>query len=150
VVGDTTVGLNITGTLYQPKTTVFSSPSLPESDALSILLTGKPLSDSGSGDRAMLMNAIAGLGVAQGNDIVRDIGQKFGFDSVGLDTSGGFGDTQLSLGKQIGDRLFVRYAVGVVNGLSELITQYKLSNLFSIEITTSPDATGGDLIYRIH
>ncbi|OZB74990.1 MAG: hypothetical protein B7X37_03780 [Halothiobacillus sp. 14-55-98] len=150
VVGDTTVGLNITGTLYQPKTTVFSSPSLPESDALSILLTGKPLSDSGSGDRAMLMNAIAGLGVAQGNDIVRDIGQKFGFDSVGLDTSGGFGDTQLSLGKQIGDRLFVRYAVGVVNGLSELITQYKLSNLFSIEITTSPEATGGDLIYRIH
>lgn len=150
VVGDTTVGLNITGTLYQPKTTVFSSPSLPESDALSILLTGKPLSDSGSGDRAMLMNAIAGLGVAQGNDIVRDIGQKFGFDSVGLDTSGGFGDTQLSLGKQIGDRLFVRYAVGVVNGLSEIITQYKLSNLFSIEITTSPDATGGDLIYRIH
>lgn len=98
----------------------------------------------------MLMNAIAGLGVAQGNDIVRDIGQKFGFDSVGLDTSGGFGDTQLSLGKKIGDRLFVRYAVGVVNGLSEIITQYKLSNLFSIEVTTSPDATGGDLIYRIH
>ncbi|WP_298219793.1 translocation/assembly module TamB domain-containing protein [Halothiobacillus sp.] len=150
VVGATTVGLNITGTLYQPKTTVFSSPSLPESDALSILLTGKPLSDSGSGDRAMLMNAIAGLGVAQGNDIVRDIGQKFGFDSVGLDTSGGFGDTQLSLGKKIGERLFVRYAVGVVNGLSEIITQYKLSNLFSIEVTTSPDATGGDLIYRIH
>lgn len=150
VVESTTVGLKISGTLYHPKTTVFSSPSMPESDALSMLLTGRPLSDSGSGDRAMLMNAIAGLGVAQGNDIVRDIGQKFGFDSVGLDTTGGFGDTRLSLGKKIGDRLFVRYAVGVLNGVSEIITQYKLSKLFSIEITASPEATGGDLIYRIH
>jgi translocation and assembly module TamB len=150
VVGTTTVGLRISGTLYHPQTTVFSSPSMPESDALSMLLTGRPLSDSGSGDRAMLMNAIAGLGVAQGNDIVRDIGQKFGFDSVGLDTSGGLGDTRLSLGKQIGARLFVRYAVGVLNGVSEIITQYKLSKLFSIEITASPEATGGDLIYRIH
>lgn len=150
VVDSTTVGLKISGTLYHPKTTVFSSPSMPESDALSMLLTGRPLSDSGSGDRAMLMNAIAGLGVAQGSDIVRDIGQKFGFDSVGLDTTGGFGDTRLSLGKRIGDRLFVRYAVGVLNGVSEIITQYKLSKLFSIEITASPEATGGDLIYRIH
>ncbi len=150
VVENTTVGLKISGTLYHPRTTVFSSPSMPESDALSMLLTGRPLSDSGSGDRAMLMNAIAGLGVAQGSDIVRDIGQKFGFDSVGLDTTGGFGDTRLSLGKKIGDRLFVRYAVGVLNGVSEIITQYKLSKLFSIEITASPEATGGDLIYRIH
>ena len=150
VVENTTVGLKISGTLYHPKTTVFSSPSMPESDALSMLLTGRPLSDSGSGDRAMLMNAIAGLGVAQGNDIVRDIGQKFGFDSVGLDTTGGFGDTRLSVGKKIGDRLFVRYAVGVLNGVSEIITQYKLNKLFSIEITASPEATGGDLIYRIH
>lgn len=150
VVEGTTVGLKISGTLYHPTTSVFSSPTLPESDALSMLLTGRSLNNSGSGDRAMLLNAIAGLGVAQGNDIVRDIGQKFGFDSVGLDTTGGFGDTRLSLGKKIGDRLLVRYAVGVLNGVSEIVTQYKLSQLFSIEITTSPEATGGDLIYRIH
>lgn len=150
VVDSTTVGLHITGTLYHPQTTVFSSPSLSESDALSMLLTGRPLSDSGGGDRAMLMNAIAGLGISQGNDIVRDIGQKFGFDALGLDTTGGLVGARLSMGKQINDRLLVRYAVGVVSGVTEIVTQYKLSRLFSIEIITSPEATGGDLIYRIH
>lgn len=144
------VGLRIGGTLHDPKTTVFSQPSMPESDALSLLLTGRKLNSSSSTDASMLVNAITGLGVAQGDDIARDIGQQFGLDSVGLDTTGGLGGTRLTLGKRIGDNLLVRYAIGVTTGMGELITEYKLNRLFAIEVTASPAATGGDLIYRIH
>lgn len=144
-----TVGLNIAGTLYHPKTTVFSNPSMPESDALSLLLTGRRLNDSSAADGSVLLNAITSLGIAQGDDILRDVGQKFGFDSMGIDTTGGLTGTRLSVGKKIGDRLLVRYAIGVLTGVGQIITEYQLNKLFSIEITSSPVSTGGDLIYRI-
>ncbi|HUX83203.1 MAG TPA: translocation/assembly module TamB domain-containing protein, partial [Halothiobacillus sp.] len=149
-VDTTVVGLKIGGTLHDPKTTVFSQPSMPESDALSLLLTGRKLNDGSSADASVLLNAIAGLGISQGDDIAREIGQTFGLDTVGLDTTGGIAGTRLTLGKRLGDNLLVRYAVGVTTGVGEVITQYKLNKLFAIEVTASPAATGGDLIYRIH
>lgn len=149
-VDTTVVGLKIGGTLHDPKTTVFSQPSMPESDALSLLLTGRKLNDGSSADASVLLNAIAGLGISQGDDIAREIGQKFGLDTVGLDTTGGIAGTRLTLGKRLGDNLLVRYAVGVTTGVGEVITRYKLNKLFAIEVTASPAATGGDLIYRIH
>jgi translocation and assembly module TamB len=148
-VDSTTVGLKLGGTLYHPKTTVFSNPTIPESDALSLLLTGRRLNDGSAADGSVLLNAIKSLGIAQGDDILRDVGQKFGFDSVGLDTTGGLTGARLSVGKKIGDRLLVRYAIGVLTGVGEVITEYQLNRLFSIEITSSPVATGGDVIYRI-
>ncbi|HUN00178.1 MAG TPA: translocation/assembly module TamB domain-containing protein [Halothiobacillus sp.] len=144
-----TVGLKLGGTLYHPKTTVFSSPAIPESDALSLLLTGRRLNDGTAADGSVLLNAVTSLGIAQGDDILRDVGQKFGFDSLGLDTTGGLTGTRLSVGKKIGDRLLVRYAIGVLTGVGQIITEYQLNKYFSIEITSSPVATGGDVIYRI-
>lgn len=148
-VGSTTVGLNIAGTLLHPKTTVFSNPSLPESEALSLLITGRSLDSASMSDGSAIKDAAVGLGIAQGDNVLRDLGQRFGFSGLGLDTTGGLDGTRLSLGKQINDRLFVRYAVGVFTGVGELITRYRLSRLFSIELTTSPEASGGDLIYQI-
>ncbi len=148
-IDSTTVGLNLGGTLYHPKTTVFSSPSIPESDALSLLLTGRRLNDGTAADSSVLLNAVASLGIARGDDILRDVGQKFGFDSIGLDTTGGLTGTRFSVGKKIGDRLLVRYAIGVLTGVGQIITEYQLNKYFSIEITSSPVATGGDVIYRI-
>jgi translocation and assembly module TamB len=148
-VDSTTVGLNIAGTLMHPKTTVFSNPSVSESDALSLLITGRSLNDASMSDGSMIKDAAIGLGIAQGDSVLRDLGQRFGFSGLGLDTTGGLDGTRLSLGKQVNDRLFVRYAVGVFNGVGELITRYRLSRLFSIELTTSPEASGGDLIYQI-
>jgi translocation and assembly module TamB len=148
-IDSTTVGLNLGGTLYHPKTTVFSNPSIPESDALSLLLTGRRLNEGTAADGLVLLNAVTSLGISQGDDILRDVGNKFGFDSIGLDTTSGLTGTRLSVGKKIGDRLLVRYAIGVLTGVGQIITEYQLNKLFSIEITSSPVATGGDVIYRI-
>ncbi len=148
-IDSTTVGLNLGGTLYHPKTTVFSTPAIPESDALSLLLTGRRLNKGTAADGSVLLNAVTSLGISQGDDILRDVGTKFGFDSIGLDTTGGLTGTRLSVGKKIGDRLLVRYAIGVLTGVGQIITEYQLNKLFSIEMTSSATATGGDVIYRI-
>jgi len=159
-ISDTEVGLRIGGTLNNPKTEIYSSPSMPESEALSLLLTGRRLNDSNATDGALLLAAINGLGIDQGENLARDIGQKLGFDEIGLDSGGtapegsadkgsGLSTTRLTLGKRIGNRLFVRYAIGVLSGVGELITQYKLNKFLDLEVTASPEAQGGDLIYRI-
>ncbi|MFP4295253.1 MAG: translocation/assembly module TamB domain-containing protein [Halothiobacillaceae bacterium] len=143
-------GLELGGTLNHPKSQVYSVPALPESDALSLLLTGRRISEGTSGaDANLLVNALAGLGVSQGDDIARDIGQKVGFDEVGLDTAGGFEDTRLTLGKRLNSRLLIRYAVGVFDGVGTVISEYKINRFLDLEISSSAEAQAADLIYRI-
>ncbi len=149
-VGEYQAGLQIRGTLNNPRSEVFSVPALPESDALSLLLTGRLLSAGSSGaDANLLLNALGSLGLAQTDEILGDIGQKIGFDEIGLDTGNGFGAAQLSVGKRLSSRLMVRYMVGVFDGVGRLVTEYRINRFLDLEIVSSPVAQGGDLIYRI-
>ena len=149
-VDDYQAGLKIEGTLKSPRSQVFSEPALPESDALSLLLTGRRLSEGASqSETDLLLNALAGLGIKKGDDIARDIGLAAGFDEVSLGTEDGLEGTQLTIGKRIHPRLLLRYAVGVFDGVSKLITQYKINRYLDLEISSSPEAQGGDLILRI-
>lgn len=148
--GDYRAGLELTGTLRDPRSRVFSVPALPESDALSLLLTGKRLSEGASGaDADLLLNALAGLGVARADDIARDIGQRVGFDELGLETENGLHGTQLTVGKRVNSRLLVRYAVGLFDGVGRVITVYRINRYLDLEISHGPEAQGGDLIFRI-
>jgi translocation and assembly module TamB len=148
--GDYRAGLELTGTLRDPRSRVFSVPALSESDALSLLLTGKRLSEGASGaDADLLLNALAGLGVARADDIARDIGQTVGFDELGLETENGLYGTQLTVGKRINSRLLVRYAVGLFDGVGRVITVYRINRYLDLEISHGPEAQGGDLIFRI-
>lgn len=149
-VGEFQAGLQIRGTLNNPRSEVFSVPALPESDALSLLLTGRLLSAGSSGaDATLLLNALGSLGLAQTDEILGDIGQKIGFDEIGLDTGNGFGAAQLSVGKRLNSRLMVRYMVGVFDGVGRFVTEYRINRFLDLEIVSSPVAQGGDLIYRI-
>ena len=149
-VGEYRAGLEIRGTLMNPRSQVFSVPALPESDALSVLFTGRLLSAGTTGaDAALLVTALAGLGVSQGDEILRDIGQTVGLDELGLDAGEGFTSTQLSIGKRLSSRLMVRYAVGVFDGVGRFVTEYRINRFLDLEIVSSPVAQGGDLIYRI-
>ena len=149
-VGEYQAGLEIRGTLGNPTSQVFSVPALPESDALSLLLTGRLLSAGTSGaDANLLVNALAGLGIAQGDEIVRDIGQQVGFDELGLDTENGLEGTQLTVGKRLNSRLMVRYAVGVFDGVGRFITEYNINRFLDLQIVSSAQSQGGDLIFRL-
>lgn len=150
-VGDYRAGLELGGTLQSPVSRIFAEPPLPESDALSLLLTGRRLSEGGvSGSEVqLLVNALTGLGIRKANDIARDIGQVVGFDEVGIKTENGLEGTELTLGKRINSRLLVRYAVGVFDGVGRFVTEYDINRYLDLEISSSPEAQSGDLIYRI-
>ncbi|MFI9653824.1 translocation/assembly module TamB domain-containing protein [Guyparkeria sp. GHLCS8-2] len=145
----TVVGLSIAGQLESPETEVFSRPPTSPSDALSLLLTGRRLSAGSDADASLLLNAIAGLGIRQGDDLAQQVNSVFGFDEIGLTSDGGVGGTRLSVGKRIGDNLLVRYAVGVFDGVGEVITRYRINKFLHLEFSSSTESQSGDLIYQI-
>ncbi|HZJ81616.1 MAG TPA: translocation/assembly module TamB domain-containing protein, partial [Guyparkeria sp.] len=57
--------------------------------------------------------------------------------------------TRLSVGKRIGENLLVRYAVGVFDGVGEVITSYRLNRFLRLELSSSAESQSGDLIYQI-
>ncbi|MDG4866741.1 translocation/assembly module TamB domain-containing protein [Guyparkeria sp. 1SP6A2] len=145
----TVVGLSIAGELESPQTELFSRPPTSESDALSLLLTGRRLSEGGDADASLLLGAIAGLGIKQGDSLAQQINSVVGFDEIGLESADGVAGTRLSVGKRIGEDLLVRYVVGVFDGVGEVITRYRINNFLHLELTSSAQSQSGDLIYQI-
>lgn len=145
----TVAGLSIAGELESPETEVFSRPPTSPSDALSLLLTGRRLSAGSEGDASLLLSAISGLGIRQGDDLAQQISSVFGFDEIGLTSDDGVGGAQLSVGKRIGENLLVRYAVGVFDGVGEVITRYRINKFLHLEFSSGAESQSGDLIYQI-
>jgi translocation and assembly module TamB len=142
------VSLEIGGTLSSPRSRVFSEPPLPESEAMAILLTGKPLRSASESDASMLVNAIAGLGLRQGKFITDDIARTFNLDEFRIKTESDVTASSLFIGKQISPRLFIRYIVGLFDQTARIGLSYQLSRNLKLEAESGWNQSM-DLIYEI-
>lgn len=140
-------GLQIGGTLQDPRSRVFSEPSMEETEAMSFLLTGRPLDSGSDADAVMIMQAIALYGIERGEFITDRLGQTLGLE-LGVDTEGEFEDTALMLGKQISSRLYLRYSVGLFEALNTVMLRYTLSRSLSLETRSNSKENAIDLIFR--
>ncbi|WP_245795439.1 translocation/assembly module TamB domain-containing protein [Thioalkalivibrio denitrificans] len=143
-----TAGLAIGGTLQDPRSRVFSTPAMEDSEAMSFLLTGRPLSGASEADANVLATAIAAFGVEQGGMLTEQIGQAVGLDEFVLDSEGDVDQSALMMGKQLSSRLYLRYTVGLFERASSLMLRYSLTRTLSLETRTSDEAQSMDLIYR--
>ena len=113
-------GIHVTGRLQQPRVELFSIPALGQTEALSYLLTGRPLESATSDEGNMMAGAALALGLSGGDRIARSIGDRFGFDEVRIE-SGGEGDqASLVVGRYLSPRLYVGYGVGLVESINTL------------------------------
>lgn len=147
-VDDVTVGLNVNGTLQLPESSIFSTPPLSETEAFSYLLTGRSLSGASAVQGAMLMNVAKRLGLEGGGSFVRKLGNGLGLDEASISTDRGFEESELLLGKRIGDDLYVKYIIGLIDGLQKLAVEYRFNERLRAEAETGLDSSV-DLIYRI-
>lgn len=140
-------GLEIGGTLRDPRSRIFSEPAMEESEAMAWLLTGRPLSGASEEEGSAILQAITLYGIEQGDFITESVGDALGLE-VGIDTEGEFEDTALMLGRQLSSRLYLRYSVGLFESLSSVMLRYTLSRTLSLETRSSSEAQSVDLIYR--
>jgi translocation and assembly module TamB len=144
---DVTAGIVVGGNVKSLNSRVFSEPTLPEADAFSYLLTGRPLSGGTQTSSAEMQRAAVALGLNQADVITQQLRNATGLDEL---TVGGDGvdQTSLFLGKQITPDIFIRYALGLFDQSGKLLLDYRLSKNISVQAETG-EQQGMDVIYKI-
>ncbi len=148
VLGDVKVGMRASGTLKIPTLTLYSSPSMSDSDRLAYLLLGRPLSGASSGDANLLMTAASGMGLTQGEDIAKAVGAKLSLDEVRVDSDEGFDSASLVLGRYLSPKLYLRYIAGLASTGHRLQLTYQLADHVEVQSETG-ETTSGDIFYTI-
>ncbi|UAW99900.1 translocation/assembly module TamB [Halopseudomonas nanhaiensis] len=146
-VDDVTAGLRLTGRAEAPQSEVFAEPAMPQEQALSYLILGRPLGSDG-GDNNMLGQAALALGMAGSGPVTQNIANSLGIQNFQLETEGSGTETQVVAAGYLTDRLSVRYGVGVFEPANQLALRYDLSKRLYLE-AVSGLASSLDFFYRI-
>jgi translocation and assembly module TamB len=146
-----TVGLNVRGTLQAPRLSFFSDPTMPQTQIVTYLLTGKaPDSVSGT-DTATMTSARDTLTVQGGGLLASQIGRRLGLEEVGVESSlgsDGNANTALVLGKFLSPRLFISYGISLTESINTLKLRYTISDKWIFK-TEAGENQSADLEYTI-
>ena len=142
------VGLEVSGTIQQPKSTIRPPEGMSESESMAILLTGKPLNEASAADAYVLLSAVSGLGMSDGPMITEEIAQTLRVDEFTINSDDGFKQSELWVGKYLSPRLFVRYIVGLFDQVSSVGVTYEITDKLRVE-AESGEIQSVDLIYKI-
>ena len=145
---NTKVTLEISGSLQKPKANIYSDPATSDSNAMMMLLTGKPLSEASKADASILITALGGMGVQSSQGITQEIAQFFGVDELSIKSDKGIEQSQLWVGKYVTPKILVRYVVGLFDQAFSLGVVYRLTDKVRVE-AESGETQSVDVIYRI-
>lgn len=145
VTGNVTAGLRIAGLAEQPQTQIFSEPAMAQEQALSWLLTGKPL--GGSNDGNVMAEAAVAMGLMGVLPITRKLADSLGIRDFELDSEGSGEQTSVVASGQITERLSLRYGVSVFEPGTTLGVRYQLTRRLYLD-AASGLANSLDLFYR--
>ncbi|PTR25571.1 autotransporter secretion inner membrane protein TamB [Luteibacter sp. OK325] len=145
-----TVGLYVSGTAQRPILTVFSNPVMEQSDALSYLVTGKPLSQVSGGEGNMVGAAAQALGSAAGDLLAKRVGSRIGVDDIGVSNNDALGGTSaFTVGKYLSPRLYLSYGVGLFDPGQVITLRYLFSRKWNFEAQNATDFSRASLNYRL-
>ena len=144
------VGLYVSGTAQRPILTVFSNPVMEQSDALSYLITGKPLSEVKGGEGSMVSAAAQALGSAAGDLLAKRIGSQLGLDDIGVSSNEALGGSSaFTVGKCLSPRLYLSYGVGLFEPGEVITLRYRLSKRWNLEAQQATEFSRASLNYRL-
>ncbi|HEY7889115.1 MAG TPA: translocation/assembly module TamB domain-containing protein [Steroidobacteraceae bacterium] len=149
---DVTAGINVRGTLKQPRLSFFSTPSLPQSQIVSLILSG----GGGGGSLQMLQSsnaqnqqatAASELLTQGGAILAQQLGSRIGLPDISLETDLN-NETSLVLGKYLSPRLYVSYGVGITQQLNAIRLRYSLGDHWTVR-TEAGQIRGADLVFSV-
>jgi translocation and assembly module TamB len=146
-----TVGLNVRGTLQQPRLSFFSEPSMAQTQIVSYLLVGKPLDDMQSSDAATVNSARDAIAMQGGGLLASQIGRRIGLEEVGVESSvdsAGETNQQLVLGKFLSPRLFISYGISLTESINTLKLRYTISDRWVLK-TEAGENQSADIEFTV-
>jgi len=140
-----TAGVNVRGTLREPRLTFFSQPSLPQSQIVSLILAGGSLEGAqGTGRSGAARDAV----LAQGGAIIaQQLGSRLGIEDVGIE-QGLDNTTSLVLGKYLSPRLYISYGISLAESINTVKMRYTLGDRWTIR-TEAGTEQSAELVYTI-
>lgn len=138
-----TVGVIARGPLRRPQLTLFSEPSLSQSQIASMLIVGRSniQGDAGSGDGDLSETERGGAIIAS------QLGKYVGLDDVGLTEDEDTG-AELVIGKFLSPRLYVSYGISLVDEINTLKLRYTIGDNWVISAESGQESAA-DVEYRI-
>jgi len=141
---DVKAGVNVRGTLGEPRMSFFAEPSLPQSQIVSLLLAGGTLEGSQANDAAANRSAL----IAQGGAILaQQLGQKIGIEDVGIEQNLA-NETSLVFGKYLSTRLYVSYGISLAEAINTLKLRYTINDRWTIKFEAGKEAST-DIVYTV-
>lgn len=140
-------GIRISGTAKSPSVNLFSTPAMSETQTLSYLLTGGPVTTGGVGGGNLFDKALTSLGLRGGNLLAAAVGHQIGLKEATISTANDVRGTALQIGRFLAPNLYVSYAIGVFDPVSTLRLRYVLSNHVTILAETGK-VSGADILVR--
>ena len=147
-VESTTVGVLMNGTLKNIQSQLFSSPALPDSDIIAILVTGKPFSEMGQQEGVDVVGAITNLGLSRSRGLTNQVREQLGLDTLAITNTGNINNSILTVGKYLTPDLFIRYGIGLFDHQSKLALDYTLTERITLQAETG-EYQSVDLLYRV-
>jgi translocation and assembly module TamB len=144
---DVKAGVNVRGSLREPRLSFFSEPSIPQSQIVSLLLAGGSLQSVQGQDRAGTPGArqeVAGQAAAL---LASQLGSKLGIPDISVESTLS-NETSLVLGKYLSPRLYVSYGVSLTESINTIKMRYTINDRWTIK-TEAGKERAADLVFTI-
>lgn len=140
-------GINVRGRLRQPELTLFSDPSMSQTEIASLLIVGRRLESVGSSDSKQFKTSSSDLATQGGALLAGQLGRYVGLDNVGVET-GPDDASSLVIGKFLSPRLYVSYGLSLSQQINTLKLRYKVGDRWRVNLE-SGTASSLEIEYTI-
>lgn len=131
-IGEVRAGIAVTGRPSQLEATAYSNQGGSQTDALSYLTLGRPMSGL-TGEEARQVSAADAALAAGGSMLASQLGAQLGLDDAGIMHSRTAGSV-FGIGRRLSPRLYVGYGVSLLGTGQVLMLKYMLRRGFDVQI----------------
>jgi translocation and assembly module TamB len=142
---DIEVGLQITGLADALDMQLFSTPTMQAPEMLSYLARGRGL-DSGGGSSTAAASMLIGFGVTNSVGLFDQLEKIPLISNIAVDTEGEGDTTQATISGYVGNRVYLKYGIGVYEPINELTVRLYLLNRLWLEIVSGIEQSS-DIYY---
>jgi translocation and assembly module TamB len=129
------VGIQVTGLVNALKMKLFSSPVMENSEMLSYLVRGRGL-DAGAENSTAAASFLVGFGITNNIGLFEQIEKLPLISDIAVDTEGEGDQTQATVSGYLGNRVYLKYGIGVYEPINELTIRMYIFNRLWLEIVS--------------
>jgi translocation and assembly module TamB len=144
-----TVGVDARGTLRKPELKLFSDPPVSQSDALSYLLIGRPVSGLSGGEQVQLADTTRQIGLSGAGMLAAQVGRRIGIDEAGVENAGDSERASFFIGKYLSPKLYVSYGLGLFATFNVVRVRYTFTPRFSLQAESGTEYSA-DMLFNIN